>query len=116
MTEASLPTEASIVVSTARRWYGYPRLGTFVVYLDGARVGTVPPEGSLCVPCSSGRYQVRTRQWWYRSPPFEVVSEPGRTLHLMVDIVRSSLIRRMLTLMFAPWRGVTIWAASADDA
>jgi hypothetical protein len=114
---ASAAADASIVVATTRQWYGDPRLGTFTVYLDGAKVGTVPPQGSLRIPCSSGRHRVRVRQWWYRSPPFEVTVAAGGTSQLDVDLVRDgSVLRRLLILMFAPWRGVAVSAVPDDGA
>ena len=108
---------AAIVVGTNRRWYGDPRLGTFVVFVDGKKAGAVPPEGSLRIPCAAGSHRVSARQWWYRSRPYELVAAPGTTTRLEVDVIRrGSIPRRMLTLMFTPWRGVTIGPAAAEAA
>jgi hypothetical protein len=112
-----LDPQASIVVSTSRPWYGDPRLGTFTVYLDGAKAGKLPPQGSLRISCPSGRHRVRVRQWWYLSRPFELTVGPASTSHLDVDLVREgSVVRRLLILMFAPWRGIAVSAVSDNGA
>jgi hypothetical protein len=103
---------ATIVVATGRDWYGDPRLGTFTVYLDGKKAGTLPPCGRLVVSCRSGRHVVRVRQWWYLSPRLEVEASGVSPLVLDADVSRrDSLLRRLLTMMFVPWRGLSLAVA-----
>lgn len=104
--------ESAIALTTARPWIGDPRLGTFVVYLDGKRAGVLPPLGSLRIQCAPGRHRLTARQWWYRSRPFELDLAANTEVRLTVDVVRDgSLLRRILLLMLMPWRGVTVQAA-----
>ncbi|MFZ1881510.1 MAG: hypothetical protein WAU41_15305 [Gaiellaceae bacterium] len=114
--EGSAHGGSAIVVATSRPWYGDQRLGAFSISLDGSAAGKLPPHGTLRLPCAPGKHRVRARQWWYMSPQFEVVVEPGQATRLDVDLVRhGSFARRMLTMMLTPWRGVVITPASGSD-
>lgn len=48
----------AIVVLQDRTWFGDPRLGAFVVYIDGRRVGVAPVLGEVTVPASPGPHTV----------------------------------------------------------
>ena len=62
-----------------------------------------PPESTSLI----------ARQWWYRSRPFKFDLAPDQEIRLVVDLVRDgSLLRRILFLMFMPWRGVVVKAAA----
>ena len=103
--------ESTIALTTPRAWIGDPRLGTFVVYLDGKRAGALGPKGSLRLQCAAGLHRVTARQWWYISRPLEVDLAPEREVRLTIDIVRDgSFLRRILLLMVMPWRAVTVQA------
>lgn len=105
--------QSLIALTTPRPWFGDPRFGTFVVYLDGKRAGALPPQGSLSLRCAAGTHRLTARQWWYTSKPFELDVAPDCEVRLTVDITREgSLLRRILFLMVMPWRGVTVEAAA----
>jgi hypothetical protein len=100
---------ATIVIATGRDWFGDPRLGTFTVYLDGKKAGKLPPRGRLVLTCQSGKHVARIRQWWYLSPRVEVDVGEATSLVLDADVThRGSMARRALTMMFAPWRGLSL--------
>jgi hypothetical protein len=104
---------ATIVVATNRSWYLDPRSGAFTVYLDGKKAGHVFPRGRLVLSCGSGKHLVRIRQGWYFSPPVEVDVAQAASLLLNADVThRGSVARRVLTLMFAPWRGLSLEVVS----
>jgi len=107
---------AHIVVRTHRQWFGDPRLGTFVVYLDNERAGVLPPEGRLDLQCDPGDHVVRIRQWWYRSHPIRLCLLPAQSLNLNADIVRTGgLLIRMATLILTPGRALTLDEISSDQ-
>ena len=106
-------SQSQIAVSTPRSWAGDQRLGTFVLYLDRKRVGTLGPRKAVRLRCGAGKHELTARQWWYRSRPFEFDLAPGQELHLVVDIIRQgSLLRRILFLMVMPRRAVVVKAAA----
>jgi hypothetical protein len=100
---------SSISVASPRRWFGNQTLGAYSIYVDGAAVGRVEPEGVLRIPCGTGRHVLRARQWWYFSPTISVSVEEGLTAHVVVDLCRrDSRLGRFFTLMFMPWRAVSL--------
>jgi hypothetical protein len=108
--------ETTIFVSTPRRWFGEQQFGAFAISLDGKKAGVLMPEGALTLTCTAGHHSVRARQWWYVTGSIGVDAPSGGLLHLEVDLAhRDSLAKRMLTLMFRPWRGLVISIAH-DDA
>jgi hypothetical protein len=94
---------ATISVFQDRPWVGNPRLGAFVVVLDGHRVGTVAIHDNLVISVSPGEHAVRIRQWWFRSSPLTVKVEQSSVLHLRADIPRSlGLFARFARFLFSP--------------
>ena len=105
---------ATVIVSTDRKWVGDPRLGTFVVYLDGTRAGSVPPRGQLVLRCATGRHVLRARQWWYLSPRLEIELSAGSDADVRVDVIREGgFPSRILRMVFTPWQGLTL--SRTDD-
>jgi hypothetical protein len=101
--------KATLEVSTDRQWFGDPRLGTFIVYLDGNRAGMVPPRGQLVLHPAPGRHVLRARQWWYLSPRLEIEVGAGTHVDVRVDVIREGTFPfRMLRMIFTPWRGLTL--------
>ena|ERR1039457_458997 len=106
-----------IVVESHRRWFGDQRLGTFTVSLDNARVGKLPPTGRLELQCAPGTHVLRLRQWWYRSPPTHVSAPEGSSVFLTADVAhRGHLVRALNTLVFAPWRALSVTANSRSSS
>jgi hypothetical protein len=106
---------SSIEIFTNRDWYADPRLGEYIVYLDGHNVGRVHRPGRLLIPCESGDHVLRVRQWWYLSArhPFRI--HDGERLSIEADLThRDSLLRRFLQLMFVPWRGLSLTNAETN--
>jgi hypothetical protein len=100
---------ATLNVSTDRTWFGEPRLGAFVVSLDGKRAGTLPPRGQLVLHCAAGRHVLRARQWWYSSPRLEIELSAGSHADVRVDVIREGAFpSRMLRMIFTPWRALTL--------
>lgn len=104
---------AELIVIGNSHWFGDPRLGTFTVYVDGIRRGTVSPGESLPIACQPGLHVVRVRQWWYMSPPTDIEILPGRQTALEGRINQSgNFVSRMLTAVFMPWRVMTLVPSS----
>ena len=99
---------ARIVIESRRRWFGDPRFGTFVVSLDRARAGTLPPTGRLELPCQAGDHVVRIRQWSYRSPALRLTTSSGQTVYLSTDHVRGPILKGLAIFAVAPWRALTL--------
>lgn len=100
-----------VVVFQDRDWaITDPRLGAFVVSVDGNRPsGVAPVRGETSVEVPPGRHTVRIRQWWYRSPQVEVNIGPGQVVRLRADIDRSvGVIRRMGRMLVRPFRSLTL--------
>ena len=86
-----------------RKWFGDPRLGSFVVYIDRKRAGVAAVGGELALDVARGRHEVRIRQWWYRSQSIEVSLEGDQVVRLRADIPRSmGFMRRMVQAIFRP--------------
>ena len=97
------------MVSQHRQWAGDPRLGAFVLSVDGQRVGVVPVLGRLAVTVGPDEHVVRIRQWWYRSAPVVVTVGAGATVCLKGDIpVTPSFVRRMGRFLAQPSRALTL--------
>jgi hypothetical protein len=104
-----MSVQATIAVVSNRNWYLRPRSGTFVVTLDGQRVGAVAPVDTLELHCSPGTHVLRVRQWWLRSKPTPVVASEGSVSYVEVDDPsRSPFLKTWLTMMFAPGRALTL--------
>jgi hypothetical protein len=100
---------ATIVLTTSRPWFGNQQLGAFAISLDRKSAGVLMPQGSLELSCTPGDHRIRARQWWYLSPPIGLELAPGETVRLKVDLVRGGFpLRSWLTLVFLPWKGVSI--------
>jgi hypothetical protein len=109
---AAAEEQGTITVFQHRSWYGDPKLGRFVLSVDGRKVGVVPVQESVSVRVAPGRYGLRIRQWWYRSPVTSVKIDPGQTCRLEADVDRGAgSFRRVATLVFAPWRALTLTSA-----
>jgi len=102
------PGQARIAVFQDRAWFGDPRLGAFVLYLDGVRAGTVPVLGSYSTLLDAGNHSVRIRQWWYRSRTLSVVIADGETLRLRADVPHGP--KSFLRLVFRPSSSLTLSA------
>lgn len=99
----------TIVVFQDREWFGDPRLGAFVMSVDGKRVGRVALHGECACQVMPGQHTVRVRQWWFRSPPVRVNVTSGSTARLRADIPLSlSFFRRMAKGLFAPGKCLTL--------
>jgi hypothetical protein len=97
------PFTGTVVVFQDRMWFGDPRLGAFVVYVDGKRAGVAPVQGQLTVAVTPGVHRVRVRQWWYRSPLVEVAVAEREVVRLRADIPRSTAFpARMARFTFTP--------------
>jgi hypothetical protein len=100
---------AELTVFGNGQWFGDPRLGTVVVYVDGIKRGRVSPGESLLVTCAPGRHEVRVRQWWYMSPRIDVEIQPEQQTILKGGINQTgSIIWRILVTLFMPWRAMTL--------
>jgi hypothetical protein len=100
---------ASISIASPRHWFGNQSLGAFSIYLDGASIGAVEPQGVLRIPCIPGHHVLHARQWWYFSPRLHIDVNDGEKASVVVDLVRrDSTVARFLALMFTPWRGVIL--------
>jgi hypothetical protein len=96
-------TDAVIVVYQDRSWFGDPRLATFVMSVDGNRVGRVRLRSSVAFSVTPGQHLVRIGQWQYRSRSVVVNVKSGETVTLCADIPRDGhLIARILRGMVRP--------------
>jgi len=94
-----------VVVHNRYHWMGDPRLGRYVVYVDGKRRGVAPISGSLTAAVQAGPHRVRVRLWWYLSPSLHIQADPGETVELDADIPRVlPLPGRMVQGLVKPWR------------
>ncbi len=93
-------------------WAGDPRLGAFVVSVDGNRIGVAPVQGESSSEVSAGRHTVRIRQWWFRSPSVQVDVASGQVVRLRADNDRSVGVPRRMGRMFVhPFRSLTLEVA-----
>ena len=86
-----------ITVYQDREWHiADPRLGAFVVVVDGKRIGAAPVHGEITTSVELGSHSVRIRQWWFRSPTVVVEAHEGEHVRLRADIDKSvGVLRRM---------------------
>lgn len=103
-------TDSEIVVTSDRAWFGDPRLGSYVVYVDGSRVGVLRPRGRVSSSVAAGSHRVRVRQWYYLSPTLDVAVGEHETVVLQADMRdrQRSVFRRMAAFMFQPWRSLVL--------
>lgn len=100
---------ANLILTSPQPWFGNQRMGAFVVSVDGAKAGTLMPQGSIEVSCSAGHHVMRARQGWYRSTSLDLDLHPGTETRVSVEVTRQgSLIRRFFVLMFLPWRAIQL--------
>ena len=99
-----------IVVKSDRDWFGDQRSGSYVVYLDGRRVAVLRPRDSVAIRCDAGSHRVRVRQWHYLSPSVSVQVGESDPVTLQADVRHRerAIVRRMATLMFRPWQGLSL--------
>jgi len=106
--------QAQLIVAGNSHWFGDSRLGTFTVYVDGLKVGSVAPGDFLLIPCQPGHHVVRVRQWWFMSPPIDVEIRPEQQTALEGRFNQNgNLVSRMLTGLFLPWRTMTLMPSSS---
>jgi hypothetical protein len=100
---------ASVTVFQERSWFGDPRLGAFVLSIDGKRAGVVRLQDSLTVAIQPGPHTFRIRQWWYQSPAVNLDVSLDHSMRLKADIDRSlSAFRLWLRFLFTPWKALTL--------
>ena len=93
----------------AARRGGDPRLGAFVLSVDGRRAGEVRVRDSLTVTVQSGHHVLRIRQWWYRSPIVSLDISADQSVRLRAEVDRSTgTFRAWLRLVFKPWRALVL--------
>ena len=98
-----------IVVENRRDWFGNPRLGAFVVYVDGKRAGAIQSSQVLRSPCTPGRHVVRIRQWWFGSPSIAVETGSAGSVHLFADgPITGGFVSRFVTAIFSPGRALRL--------
>ena len=98
-----------IIVFQDRSWFGDPRLGAFVLSIDGRRAGVVRVQDSLTVSLQPGQHALRIRQWWYRSPAVSLDVSAAQQVRLRADIDRTmGGFRRWLRFMFTPWKALVL--------
>lgn len=96
---------ATVVVFQDRTWFGDPRMGAFIVFLDGARVGVAPVQGQLELHVSPGLHSLRIGQSWFRSPRVNFDLGPGCHARFKADIPREvGLLPRFAKFAVAPRR------------
>lgn len=101
--------QSSIMVFQDRAWFGDPRLGAFVLSIDGRRAGVVRVQDSLTVSLQPGQHALRIRQWWYRSPAVSLDISAAQHVRLRADIDRTTGgFRRWLRFMFTPWKALVL--------
>jgi hypothetical protein len=106
---------AELIVFGNSQWFGDPRLGTVVVYVDGIKRGKVSPGDSLLITCEPGRHAVRVRQWWYMSPRIDVEMRPEQQTILKGSINQTgNVISRILVTLFMPWRAMILVQSSGS--
>ena len=111
--EGVMSIQPTIAVVSNRKWYLRPKSGTFVVTLDGQRVGAVAPVDRLELHCSSGTHVLRVRQWWLRSKATPVVVSGDSVVCVEVDDpAQSPFLKTWLTMMFVPGRALTFSVAT----
>jgi len=104
-----------IVVDSNRQWYLNSRSGTFIVTLDGKRVGAVAPVDRLEVPCTPGTHVLRIRQWWFRSSATPVeVADGSRTRIEVDDPSQRPFLKSWVTGMITPWRALSLSVGEAQ--
>lgn len=102
-----------VEVHQDRTWFGTdPGLATFIVYVDRHRVGKVPLRSSLRIPLSTGRHQMRIRQWWYLSKPTQIDVCSGQVLQFRADIPRTRIVR----MLFVPTRCLELIAEQPPES
>ena len=102
-------SDAQLTLSNPRQFAGDQRLGAISFTVDGAKVGSVLPGQQQTVTCTSGPHLVRARQWWFTSPKLRIELSPGPPVQLVAEVARGgNLAVRMLRLLFAPARGITL--------
>lgn len=106
-----------IVFTSDRQWVGDPRFGSYVMYLDGRRAGVLRPRDRVAIPCESGPHRIRVRQWYYLSPTLDVNVAENESVVVQADLQdrQRSFLRRMATLMFRPWRGLSLQVVRTRD-
>jgi len=107
-------TSTRIVVSSNRQWV-LAGGGNVVIYVDGAKVGVLPPVGRLELPCSPGSHQVRIRQGWLTSRNSSVsVTANSCALVTLCDPSQSPFFKTWLRMMFTPWKSLSIAVENYD--
>lgn len=103
----------SIVVFQDRAWFGGPKRGCFVVYVDGNRVGVAPVMGEIASTVTPGTHSVRIRQWWYRSPRVKVDVGTDAVVRLRADGPSAlGLLRRMARMLLSPSTSLVLTLAT----
>lgn len=109
-------SDAQLTLSNPRQFAGDQRLGSIRFTVDGAKVCSVLPGQQQTVACTPGRHVVRARQWWFASPEVLVEVSPGPPVELDAEVTRrGNLAVRILRLLFAPGRGITLQPAEPSD-
>jgi hypothetical protein len=96
-----------VIIYQDRQWVGDPRLGAFIVSVDGQVAGKVPVQGDLHVEVAPGRHRVSVRHAfsWLRSSPIEIEVDDGVGVRLKADISRQlSIPSRMAVAVGQPHR------------
>lgn len=108
-------SSSTVLVFQDRKWFGDPRLGTFVVIVDGRREGVAPVRGQVVVRVKPGVHRVRVRQWWYRSPELELTVPDGATVRLRADIPKQIGVgKRIARFIFKPSHSLTLTREGSD--
>lgn len=103
-----------INVANVYRWIGDPRFGSMTLYVDGHRVGKIPLNSTLGVPCVPNvPHTVRVRLRNHLSTRLNIMVEPKGSVQLEVDIEREgSVLIRMWHMLIHPLTCLSIKVVS----
>jgi len=100
---------SEIVVVNDYAWIGDPRLGAFIVAVDGQRVGKAPLDGTLRWPVAPGTHTVRIQQWhYYKSPRLTVEVVPGMSTVLRTNKPAGPVWKAMVRLALRPFTSLSL--------
>jgi hypothetical protein len=97
MDSASAP--AVIVIRRPRHFFGGAR--SFIVWIDGQRVGKVRPQAVAEFPVQPGERTVVVSMEWMRSRPARVVAGPGSRTELAIGGRSGFILKTFVPIIIA---------------
>lgn len=92
-------TDPTVIVISRPETLFFGRLRSFVVRIDGRKVGYVTRPGPGEFPVEPGEHTVAVSMDWVRSRPLQVVVEPGSKTDLMIGSRSSWVLKFILPMI-----------------